>query len=469
MKPKASFFSWLGGWVDTVAPGRFFVLMAAVFGLIFILITPPFEAPDEPVHFFRSYQVSTLNLSVDKVGNTYGGVLPSSLQETVTKTWDNTAVRFHPNIKYPLHITKDVFSIKTTSKTQTYDFSTTAPYSPVSYIPQALGVGLARLLRMPPIMMMYLGRLFNLAAWIGMFYLAINLMPRKKWVIAFIGLIPMALFQASSLSSDVIAVGLLAVFMAWLFRLMEEKQPLTSKTIVKLGGLLILLALSKQIMFLFVPLVLLLPGRLFQKSKKERLAKSLLILIPIFLFGLWMLHIKSIPLSNATLPINPTEQIKHLILHPLHDLKVFINTYFFTWGDGIYRSFFGNFGWVDAPLSEGIVTVGYLAFFILLVANTQRAKVWLTARQKLLMIVLGIIYIAAVSAALYAYFTPLDYNIVVGLVGRYYYPFALLLVPLLYGDWLRMSKTAYRRVAVWSPIFLLVCSVITIFVRYYIN
>jgi uncharacterized membrane protein len=436
---------------------------------MFILITPPFEAPDEPVHFFRSYQVSTLNLSVDRIGNTYGGILPYSLQKTVALTWDSPALAFHPNIKYPLGYTKQALSIKTTNEKHIYDFSTTAPYSPISYIPQAIGVGIARLLKMPPVIMMYIGRLFNLVAWISLFYLAIRLMPRKRWALVFIGLIPMALFQAASLSSDVMAIGLLAVFLAWLFLLMESKEKLSTKTISILTGLLILLALSKQIMFLFVPLVLLLPRRLFKNKKTEYLLKAVFIILPIILFGLWMLHIKGIPLSTSVGPINPPEQIKHLIVHPLHGIKVLTNTYFFTWGDGIYRSFIGNFGWVDAPLSEGIVTLGYLAFFILLVANTERAKVWLNRRQKLFILALAAVYIAAVSAALYAYFTPVGFNIVVGLVGRYYYPFALLLIPLLYGDWLRINRVAYRRIAVWAPLFLLTCSLITIFVRYYVN
>ena len=456
-------------YLEVISPENFFSLTAVVFGLLFIIITPPFEAPDEPVHFFRAYQVSTLNLSVDKVGNTYGGLLPTSLQKTITITWDDPALAFHPDIKYPLHLTREALHVKNTAAKQTYDFSTTAPYSPVSYIPQALGVGLGRLINAPPVIMMYLGRLFNLTAWVSMFYLAISLMPRKKWAFVFIGLIPMALFQAASLSSDVMAIGLLAIVLGWLFRLMEQKERLSSRQLLKLVGLLTLLALSKQIMFLFVPLILLLPGRLFKNSRTERVVKSLLVMVPILLFGLWMLHIKSIPLSTSVGGVDPPRQIKFMLSHPLHDIKVAFNTYFLNWGDGISRSFFGNFGWVDTPLSEGIVALGYVALFILLAASPAAVKPWLSKRSKLIIGVIALAYLAAVTAALYAYFTPVAFNIVVGLVGRYYYPLILILVPLFWGDWLRINRLTYRRIAIWSPIFLLACSMITIFIRYYVH
>jgi uncharacterized membrane protein len=148
---------------------------------------------------------------------------------------------------------------------------------------------------------------------------------------------------------------------------------------------------------------------------------------------------------------------------------VAFNTYFLNWGDGIYRSFFGNFGWVDTPLSEGIVALGYVALFILLAASPAVVKPWLSRRSKLIIGVIALAYLAAVTAALYAYFTPVAFNIVVGLVGRYYYPLILILVPLFWGDWLRINRITYRRIAIWSPIFLLACSMITIFIRYYVH
>jgi hypothetical protein len=35
-----------------------FLLLGAFFGILFLLVTPPLQSPDEQEHFFRSYQVS---------------------------------------------------------------------------------------------------------------------------------------------------------------------------------------------------------------------------------------------------------------------------------------------------------------------------------------------------------------------------------------------------------------------------
>ena len=157
----------LRGFVSNVNPVSFFVVTAAVFGLIFIVITPPFQAPDEPVHFYRSYQISEGNFVVDRVGSTYGGVLPKSLGETIWRTANNPIIQGYAQLKYKGENTTDVFSIKEDKNIKAaYDITATAITTPVAYAPQATGILTARLFRAPPILMMYMGRLFNLVAWI---------------------------------------------------------------------------------------------------------------------------------------------------------------------------------------------------------------------------------------------------------------------------------------------------------------
>lgn len=452
-----------------ITPQTFFIIIAAIFGVAFILITPPFEAPDEPVHFFRAYQISEGNLSVDKIGNTYGGELPQSIAETITKTYDQTGVAFHPDIKYSVSSTRNTLHIHNTHKNHLFDFSTTAYYSPISYIPQAVGIGVTRLMNAPPIISLYFGRLCNLAAWIALFYLAIRLMPYRKWAVVFIGLLPMALFQAASMSADVMAIGLLAVTLALILRFASSTTRLTSKQLIALTTLLTLLALSKQVMFLFAGLVLLLPKGLFKSQRLALASKAILITVPLLLFAIWSMHVKGITFSSSVNGIDPTQQERYVLHNPFEYLNVLFNTYFYSWSDGIVKSFIGNFGWVDAPLADTIVVPAYVALFLVIAASTGKTKQWLSGNQKILLGLIAIVYLLAVSTALYAYSTPVAFKIVVGLVGRYYIPVALLLIPILTGNWLVMSRKAYRRLAMISPVLLLVCSVITLYVRYYIN
>lgn len=458
--------------IINVSPLKFFICTSAVFGLIFLLITPPFQAPDEPVHFFRSYQVSTLNLRVDKIGSGGGGYLPQSLENIVLQTAYSPQIQFIPNRKYDINNTKKALKIRNDySKKARYEFSTTAYYSPVSYIPQSIGIAIARLLKLPTLVWFYVARLFNLAAWVCLFALAIKIIPDKKWIVAALGLVPMALFQAASLSSDVMAEGLLVLMIALIIKNIKTNK-FNKNTRLNLAAIFIAaisLALSKQIMFIFLPLALLLPPTLFKNKKSEYLYKLAAVFVPLLLFGIWMIAAGKIDFNTSVNGINPQLQTQYVMHHPLSFINSVFNTYFYTWGDGIIRSFVGNFGWVDAPLSELIVVIGYIVLFLIYVGRLEKSKINLSPKGKVLITTICLAFIAATTAALYVYFTPVGFKVVIGLVGRYYIPVALAMIPVIEPDWIQIKPKAYKMISILGPTFLLVVSCFTVYVRYYIN
>jgi len=68
--------------IDKVKPEIFFVIFAFFFGLLIVLITPPFQIPDEINHFYRAYQISEGQLIAVKHDNRIGGYMPKSLIES---------------------------------------------------------------------------------------------------------------------------------------------------------------------------------------------------------------------------------------------------------------------------------------------------------------------------------------------------------------------------------------------------
>ncbi len=171
------------GTLGNIGPVRFFLLVGAVFGLVFLFITPPFQGADEVVHFYRSYQLSEGKLVIDHSGKTAGGNLPVSLGKVVAITYTPT-ITFYPQIKYKEGATKYAASVKLEpSKKKLYEFSSTANYSPVSYAPSSIAMFFGRILNAGPIFLFYMARLANLALWLGLMALAIHWMPRKKWAL----------------------------------------------------------------------------------------------------------------------------------------------------------------------------------------------------------------------------------------------------------------------------------------------
>lgn len=466
--------TWLrfSGLFRNIRPEWFFVTVGIVFGMTFLLLTPPFQTPDEPVHFFRAYQVSEGNLLVDSLQGMNGGKLPTSLAETVEETTTAPVVSFHDEAKYDIHKTYKALSIlPNDNHTKAYRLSATALYPPIVYIPQAFAIFVTRLLGWSPVLMVYAGRLANLVTWLLLAGLSIKILPRKKWVLVFVGLLPMSIFQAVSLSADVFTVGLTILFISYVLHLRESPQPVSRRKLVLLLLIGTLMAIAKPVMFVFLPLVFLLPDRVL--GGKLSLYKKLTIgLLPFLVFVVW--YLIASPGSKTTSPANGSDavaQLRFIMKSPQSLINVLWNTFFFTWGDSITGSVIGIFGWMDTPLAEWIIVVGYvtLAFIMFAIPNDQDTN-WLTSRQKVIVALVMVAYWAAVSTALYMFYTPVGFKIVVGLQGRYFLPL-LLPLALIVGDSQTVKTTprAYRITALAAPVFLLICSAITIGFRYYVH
>jgi len=454
-----------------ISPVKFFIITAAFFGLLFAVITPPFQAPDEEVHFFRSYQISEFNFVTDRVNGVVGGVLPGALGKVITDTTTDPVVKFYPQNKTDIYDTIDAFKTPITGPQQVYDFSTTSLYGPVAYLPQATGIGISRLLNLPPLAMMYLGRLANLVAWIVLMAAAIRLMPIRKWVVVFIGLLPMALFQAASLSSDVVTFGLGCLFTGFVFYLLSLGTIFRYRHIAALVLLGTLLCLTKQPSFIFLGLVLLLPARNFFSGIKGWVIKLGVIVLPLLIMAVWIsLTTGASAVANAGANgQDPGLQLSFILHNPHSYINTLWNTTFFTWGDEVTRSLIGTFGWADTPLSEWIVTTGYITLAFLLLVTTGKPKQLLNKYQKIFVWLLVLAYIMAVTTALYMFYSPIGYKIVYGLQGRYFIPVLILLIPLIYGQFATTTKRTYRKIAILGPLFLLISSIITIYVRFYVN
>lgn len=453
-------------------PHVFFCITAALFGLLFLLITPPFQAPDEEAHFYRAYQVSELNFVSDtNQKGEVGGELPDELQRVAHITTSNPTLQFNPGKKYSAGKTLLALREKHTNREEFYAFPATAGYSPISYLPQSIAMSLTRLVRAPALITFYAGRFSNLIAWIAMLALAIWLLPRRKWALVCVGLLPMALFQAASLSPDSLTIASFFVFMALIFNLREKAQ-VKNVDILWLGLLAMTMVLCKQIMVVLLPLVLLLPSKKFSSKRTAWLIKALLIVVPTFFAGLWMAFgAVTDPHAVVANGQNPSAQIAFMLHNPHSFINTLFNTYFYTWGDSITRSVIGTFGWVDAPLALVWVMVGYgLLAYAFMVGSEGASKLpLLSKKEKLFVGLIAAAYFGAVSAALYAYYSPVGYKIIVGIQGRYLIPCLALLIPVLYPTALKVPSAAYRRVVTLGPAFLLVVSIITLYVRYYIN
>ena len=126
------------------------------------------------------------------------------------------------------------------------DFRNSALYSPVVYLPQAAGLALGRLLRMPLLDAYYLGRLLNLIAPALLCYWTALRLPYGQLTFVMLALCPMFLFEQASFSADALTYALSAAFCGAVLReSVRTDTPLGRRAVIVLALLGALMGLTK--------------------------------------------------------------------------------------------------------------------------------------------------------------------------------------------------------------------------------
>src|SRR5262245_29628451 len=67
--------------VSRMHPARLYLMLAPLIYLIYALLAPPFQTPDEHQHLFRAWQVAHFQWIGERRENEAGGLLPAGLGE----------------------------------------------------------------------------------------------------------------------------------------------------------------------------------------------------------------------------------------------------------------------------------------------------------------------------------------------------------------------------------------------------
>ena len=413
-----------------INPQTVFLIIGLIYGVGFLLATPAFQVPDEYEHFYRALYVSEGHILPEKLGDRSGVYVPESVQITSEKVSDEwyTFISDRDN-KSDL---SPLLYLPFSSKNMVFeDISRIAvvTYSPIPYLVSAFGISIGKLFNLSPLVLMYIGRLANLLAWLFLTYLAIRITPVHKWVFLMLALIPMTLFEAASLSADSFLFGLsfliIAIFFKYAFD--DNKKKIGIKEIYILFILLLLIALAKSNYFLLLFLIFLIPSEKFGGRKKMLLVTGFFFLSVAAIVGIWI-----ILTNNLYVPIIPQVsipgQIAYILGDPFRFPYILINT-FINRGLSYQFLFVGNF-WLDVPLPTW--WLGFYLATIIPVALLEKNKINITRNEKLVSAVTFIINFIAACAIVYITWNPVGQNIIDGIQGRYFIPILPLLFLLLY-------------------------------------
>lgn len=420
-----------------------FLVLCLFLSGIMMLINPPFQTPDEAQHFFKMYGFTNFTFNFKILNNHTGDILP----ESIIKISQFDRLCRHPELKTTKNEIIEALKIKLEKdKTRFYAFTPTS-YTPVSYFPSFLILWIMKLINVPPLIMMYILRLCSLFLYTGLMYQAIKIMPVKKWLFVALGLIPVAIYEASSVTTDALTTGLAFCFIAYTIKLAYDKniEKIGKKEFSIFGLLLTLLLICKYAYFPIILMYFCIPKEKFSSQKTRLLYFLGLLILNLLMISVYLNHLIHVS-ANVVSGAQGYDK-KFMIGFIIHRFSWFLDFLFQTiksqWLIYLY-SYIGMLGCVDTPLNP-ITINGFLLILIFTsLFKTEKKEAVFNLKSK---IIFAFIFLTSSLIILTSAFILFQcYPVFCGVQGRYFIP----IMPLLFFI-LDNKKWSFKKL----PIFLI--------------
>ena len=329
------------------APGRFVLAAALLFGALFAAVTPPFQTPDEPAHFYRAYLVSEGRLDLLPARDRTAAPLPVSVHRIGTDLL--AGLPFHPERKIAPRAILEAFRIPLTpGRREPVFFHNTLQYTFLPYVPQAIGIAAGRLLGAPPLALLYLARLTNLLCGALAIAFAVRRLPALAWLAAMVALTPMSLSLLGSVSADVTTIASSFLLVSTVAKLAWGTEAATRGDLLWLAAAAAVLCASKPPYLPLVFLALLIPTARFPRG---RWAGFLLLYLPLsLLMASWEVVLsRTAGFGRLDAGVDPGRQIHGTLLHPFRFLRMTFSEYA-RHSPEYFGQVVGKLGWLDVEL-----------------------------------------------------------------------------------------------------------------------
>ena len=459
--------------MHSISPHKFFLFTAAIFGIIYIFIVPPFHVPDEVNHFKYAYYISEGNISGQNTDNRLGGKIPTSIPELATIF---RPIRFNYEEKATVDRRQKAKAISLNAdKIAFTDFANVGAYAPTCYIPQIAFLVLGKSANLKPLYLLYGCRIATLLFWIILIYYSIKIISIKKWLWTLCALLPASIFINSGASGDVVTNAVAFLLVATLVNLIRNKNAfLTKKMALLLFVLSGILALNKFVYTPLLFLIFLVPECKF-RSRKTLITSLLGTTIALIIIQL--LHTKSLFIpydlynpdfrdgQTINSGVAPTEQLMFILNHPFSFIKVLFHSWI-ELAPANVSHYFGKFGWEKNYLSFPVI-LGLLVLTLVSAMRKEETENLEPKSWKTTLLSTAFILSIALSFTLYLLWDKVGAGLISALQGRYFIP----IMPLI---WLAFPRLFNIKDSIFIPIlqisiFIALSSGIwSVYLRYYI-
>lgn len=423
-----------------------FAGLALVIGVVLVFANAPQVRYDEHAHFWRAYEIASGNIISRTTNELPNSVIDLFMREN--KSYPNKEINYET-------IQEKIGAELNEDEKTPFAVGATGSLTPISYIPQVIGVFIGRVLQLSPMIILYLGRLTNLLAYIALVFMAIKIIPSEKWkmIIMMIALFPMSMNLAATVSPDTVILGTTLLAISYAMHLKFETKEITYKHIILLGILCMIPTVCKIVYFPLCLLVLLLPHEKFE-SKTKRILSWLMIFAIVFIPYVVLNKIVSLGDYEIAIRTNMTEQILFTLSSIPRDFITLINTIYVEFSDYFFEMIGG---W------NTIQILSIVLFIMLLIAmyktEENEKKLTFTKTDKVICWIIFIIEVLGVVAAMYLGWTQAQQTVVEGVQGRYFLPIIPLICILLSKNKLewKIKNKEMKYAIILMIIFVFVC------------
>ena len=443
--------------IDRHLPGLFLAL-GLLLGTLYAFVMPPLQIADEIMHFARAYSVSR-------------GVCVASpdidMPESFVKLNERFPDRLEQHGKISIQDLWLALDLPLNDRVLAGNgrprslagFINQNVYHCLPYLPEAVFLNAARRAALPPLVLMYLCRIVNLAFYVWVTFLALRLLPDFRIVLFCAALMPMALHQAASVSADSTIIAVSFLFAAYVFRLAFAKKPekLGIRRYLILAVLILFLVLSKT-MICVVFLLFLIPAESFPGRRSRWLVIAAYFLLAIACAAVWQQvnqpNMQRLAEQRAAQEIDIAGNVRFMREHPVELAFIFARCavelrYLFA----NLRGFVGTLGWLTVQLPSWLVCI-YFALLVTAAATQTRATRFSLAVRGLVL-VFAAAAVANTLAAAWAVNVPevvIDKPLLweqarVPMQGRYWIPIAFPMLVLFSTGRTRLSPLYFALIA----------------------
>lgn len=426
-----------------------YLILALLFGTLFIFLIPPFQSPDEDSHFKKAYMVSKGHFYGVESNKKIGNYIPNNMQDYIN---DKLTFMGNRDMKYSYSLYALDTQTLTVSSDKSFNNYSTVGINPIIYLIPALGIIIAKIfsvflgLSFTISNLLYCGRLLSLISYSLIVFYAIKISPKFKKSMMALALMPMTLTLFSTITYDSLIIScsflLFGITMKYVHD--DKLQKISQQDLVILSIIFFVFISLKYIYVFNFLILLIIPKSKFNFSKKENLKRYIGCICGVIFIYL----LTNLPNYMLNTPVDANAakltllQRNFVLSHPFKYLGIFFNE-IFNHRFFYLSSFVGTLGLLDTFLPIYIIVLYILFLIVNLIIDGSNYNKKVSIFKRILGIIIPIFIIALSFLGMYLIWTPLILGVkatsITGVQGRYFIP-ALCLLPIAFSNNFKLNK-----------------------------